>query len=158
MKKLTITDPAQIEEIIRKCTFCSVGITDLKGNPYVIPMNFAYHEGTVYLHSGPEGSKISMLERNSNVCITFCEGHELVYQSKQIACSYSMKSRSVMCRGKVRFIEEMDEKRHILDIFMRQHTDNKCGYAEASVRNVKVWEVKPEKISCISFGLRASEI
>ena len=38
MKKLAITDPAQIEEIIRKCTFCSVGITDLQGNPYVIPM------------------------------------------------------------------------------------------------------------------------
>jgi Predicted flavin-nucleotide-binding protein len=158
MKKLAITDPAQIEEIIRKCTFCSVGITDLQGNPYVIPMNFAYHEGTVYLHSGPEGSKIAMLERNPNVCITFCEGHELVYQSKQIACSYSMKSRSVMCRGKVRFIEDMDEKRQILDIFMRHYTENKCGYAEASVRNVKIWEVKVDKMSCISFGLRASEV
>lgn len=158
MKKLTITDPVQIEGIIRKCTHCSVGMIDLQGNPYVIPMNFAYHEGAVYLHSGPEGGKMLMIEKNPNVCITFCEGHELVYQSKQIACSYSMKARSVMCRGKVRFIEDIDEKRRLLDIFMLQYTDNECGYAEASVRNVKLWEVKAEKLSCISFGLRASEV
>lgn len=50
-----------------------------------------------------------MVERYPQVCITFCEGHELVYMHRQVACSYSMKSRSVMCRGKVRFIEDMDE-------------------------------------------------
>ena len=41
---------------------------------------------------------------------------------------------------------------------MRHYTENKCGYAEASVRNVKIWEVKVDKMSCISFGLRASEV
>ena len=34
-----------------------------------------------------------------------------------------MKSRSVMCHGNVRFIEDMDEKRRILDIIMQQYVD-----------------------------------
>ena len=78
-----------------------------------------------------------MVARHPQVCITFCEGHELVYMHKQIACSYSMKSRSVICKGKVRFIEDMDEKRRILDLLMKQYTDNACSYAEPAVRNVK---------------------
>ena len=142
MKTITITDRSQIEDIIRKCPYCTVGIIDGEGNPYVIPMNFAWENDTIYLHSGPEGSKVD----------------ELVYMHKQIACSYSMKSRSVICKGKVRFIEDMDEKRRILDLLMKQYTDNACSYAEPAVRNVKIWEVKVDEISCKSFGLRPSEL
>lgn len=158
MKTITVTDPLQVEEIIRKCSYCTVSIIDLEGNPYAIPMNFAYQDGVIYLHSGAEGGKIEMVTRHPQVCITFCEGHELVYMHRQVACSYSMKSRSVVCRGKVRFIEEMDEKRQVLDILMKQYTENECGYAEPAVRSVKVWEVRVEKLTCRSFGLRPSEI
>ena len=64
MKTITITDPTQIEEIIRKCPYCIVGITDLEGNPYAVPMNFAYQDGVIYLHSGPEGSKVEMVTKH----------------------------------------------------------------------------------------------
>ena len=107
-----------------------VGITDLQGNPYVIPMNFAYRDGVIYLHSGPDGGKLEMVKQHPQVCITFCEGHELVYMHRQMACSYSMKSRSVMCRGNVRFIEEMDEKRNILDLVMRHYVDYEFKYGD----------------------------
>ena len=158
MKTIAITDPAEIEDIIRKCPYCMVGITDLQGNPYVIPMNFAYRDGVIYLHSGPDGSKLEMVKQHPQVCITFCEGHELVYMHRQVACSYSMKSRSVMCRGNVRFIEEMDEKRNILDLVMRHYVDYEFKYSEPAVRNAKIWEVKVEKMTCKSFGLRPSEL
>lgn len=158
MKTIALTDPLQIEEIIRKCPYCTVSITDLQGNPYAIPMNFAYHDGIIYLHSAPEGGKIEMLRHHPQVCITFCEGHELVYMHRQVACSYSMKSRSVLCRGKVRFIEESERKRQVLQLLMKQYTDNECTFAEPAVRNVKVWEVQVEELSCRSFGLRPSEL
>lgn len=70
MKTITITDPTQIEEIIRKCPYCIVGITDLEGNPYAVPMNFAYQDGVIYLHSGSEGSKVEMVTKHPQVCIT----------------------------------------------------------------------------------------
>jgi len=158
MKTIAITELTEIEAIIRKCPYCTVGITDLEGNPYVVPMNFAYRDGIIYLHSGPEGSKVTIAEKHPRVCITFCEGHELVYMHRQVACSYSMKSRSVICHGNVRFIEDMDEKREALDIIMRQYTSDEFKYSEPAVRNVKVWEVKIGKMTCRSFGLRPSEV
>ena len=122
MKTVIIEDKQRIESIILHCDACFVGITDLEGNPYVVPMNFGYENGIIYLHSGPEGSKLEMLEHNNNVCITFSVGHKLVYQHEKVACSYSMRSESAMCRGQVEFIEEIDEKRRALDIIMRHYT------------------------------------
>jgi hypothetical protein len=77
MKTFIIEDKQRIESIILHCDACFVGITDLEGNPYVVPMNFGYENGIIYLHSGPEGSKLEMLEHNNNVCITFSVGHKL---------------------------------------------------------------------------------
>ena len=111
MKTIVIEDKQRIESIILQADACFVGMVDLEGNPYVVPMNFGYENDILYLHSGPEGGKIEMLQRNNNVCITFSLGHKLVYQHKQVACSYSMRSESAMCRGKVEFIEDMEEKR-----------------------------------------------
>ena len=79
MKTITITNRRQIEDIIRKCPYCTVGMTDKEGNPYIVPMNFAWKNDTVYLHSGPEGSKVEMVVRHPQVCINFCEGRTGVY-------------------------------------------------------------------------------
>lgn len=163
MKTITIHDPEQIREIIAHCPYCMVGLIDDNNRPYVIPMNFAYdaaqgEHGTIYLHSGPEGGKLNMVTQRPEVCLTFCEGHELVYMHQQIACSYSMKSRSVVCRGKVGFIHDLEEKRRILELMMKQYTDNECRMAEPALRNVVVWEVPVEELSCRSFGLRPSEL
>ena len=157
MKTIIIEDKQRIESIILHADVCYVGIIDLEGNPYVIPMNFGYADGIIYLHSGPEGSKIKMLEHNNNVCITFSLGHKLVYQHEKMACSYSMRSESAMCRGKVSFVEDMDEKRNALDIIMRHYANIDFSYSEPSVRNVKVWQVQVEQMTGKVFGLRPDE-
>ena len=63
-----------------------------------------------------------------------------------------------MCHGNVRFIEDMYEKRRILDIIMQQYVDYEFKYSEPAVRNVKIWEIKVDKMTCRSFGLRPSEV
>lgn len=147
MKAVTIEHKEQVEEIISRCDICYVGITDLEGNPYVIPMNFGYREGVVYLHSAPTGSSIEMLERNNNVCIMFSTDHEVAFRHVQVACSYHMKAKSVMCRGKVNFIEDMDEKREVLGILMKQYSSRDFVYSDPAVRNVKVWEVPIDQVT-----------
>ena len=51
MKTITITDSAEMEQIISECQICFVGFATPDGMPYVLPMNFAYHEGQIILHS-----------------------------------------------------------------------------------------------------------
>ncbi len=51
MKTLIHTDKEQIESIIRQSDVCFVGMADTDGTPYVLPMNFDYKDGVVYLLS-----------------------------------------------------------------------------------------------------------
>ncbi len=156
MKTIAITELTEIGSNHSQMSLLHGGHHRSGRQPYVVPMNFAYRDGIIYLHSSPEGSKVTMAEKHPHVCITFCEGHELVYM-RQVACSYSMKSRSVICHGKRPFHQNMDEK-EALDIIMRQYTSDEFKYSEPAVRNVKVWEVKIDKMTCRSFGLRPSEV
>ena len=62
MKTLVHTDKELIEATIKKCDICYVGLADTDGTPYVLPMNFGYRDGVIYLHSAQEGRSISILE------------------------------------------------------------------------------------------------
>ena len=152
MKTVIIEDQQRVEEIISRCDICFVGITDQEGNPYVIPMNFGYQEGVIYLHSGPTGSSIDMLERNNNVCITFSTDHELVFQHPNVACSYRMTAKSVICRGKVGFIEDMDSKREALNIIMKHYSSREFVYSDPAVRNVKIWEIPISSVTAKEYA------
>ena len=153
MKTITIEDKQRVEEILTRCDICYVGITDLEGNPYVIPMNFGYRDGVIYLHSVPTGSCIDMLEKNNRVCITFSTGHKLVYQHAEVACSYRMRAKSVICRGNVSFIEDMTQKREALDILMSQYIDKEFTYSDPAVRNVKIWAVPIDQVSAKEYAV-----
>lgn len=153
MKTVTIEEREKIEQIIQRSDICFLGITDLEGNPYVIPMNFGYKDGVIYLHSGPTGSSIDMLARNNNVCITFSIDHELVFQHPKVACSYRMKAKSVICRGKVNFIEDMEKKREALDIMMQHYSSREFVYSDPAVRNVKIWEIPIERVTAKEYAV-----
>lgn len=144
MKTYIIDERERLEEILNRCDICFVGITDLEGNPYVIPMNFGYQDGIIYLHSGPAGSSLDMLAHHNQVCISFCTDRELICQHPKMACSYRMKAQSVLCRGQVTFLpdHDLEAKRAALDILMRHYTDRSFVYSDPAVRNVKIWKVE----------------
>ncbi|MDR0940276.1 MAG: pyridoxamine 5'-phosphate oxidase family protein [Mediterranea sp.] len=154
MKTIIIEDPRQAEAIIQRCDTCFVGITDLDNNPYVIPMSFGYRDGILYFHSGMESGIFAMLERNPRVCVTFCPQGELVWRDEQVACSYSMRADSVICRGMVSLVEGLEPKRQALDILMSNYTDRTFHYSDPAVNNLKVWTVRIDRMTAKSFGLR----
>lgn len=148
----TIKEKEIIDKIIAECQVCYLGIVDHEGKPYVVPMNFGYDGQNIYLHSGPEGGVLQAVKRNPFVCITFSGHHELIYQSEQVACSYRMKSSSVICRGTVSFEEEIERKKACLNQMMTKYTDKEFVYSAPALRNVVVWKVKIEEISSKVFG------
>ncbi len=155
MASIGITSQEEIEAIIAKCDVCYVGLADTDGTPYVLPMNFGYKDGIIYLHSGREGRKIDILERNNHICITFCSDRVLSYQSEQVACSYTMKSKSVIVQGTVSFEEDFDKKVDALNIFMKHYSDKEFKYSDPAINNVKIWKVKVNNITSKAFGFRS---
>lgn len=152
MQTLNHKDDEVIEAIIRKCDICFIGVVDPNNMPYVLPMNFGFKDNVIYLHSAPEGRIIDILNNNNNICVSFSTDNELVFQHPEVACSYRMKSKSVVATGKVEFIEDLDEKREVLDIIMETYSDKKFKYSDPAVKNVKIWKVAMNQVTCKEFG------
>ncbi len=152
MKTFTHNDQTFIDAVIARCEICFAGVVDEEGLPYVVPMNFGYHNGIFYLHSAPEGRIIRALEIKNHICLTFNEGQELAFQHPKVACSYRMKAKSIVAEGKVTFVEDMDEKRLALNYTMGQYSDKHFEYSEPAVRNVKIWRIDVNNIVCKEFG------
>jgi nitroimidazol reductase NimA-like FMN-containing flavoprotein (pyridoxamine 5'-phosphate oxidase superfamily) len=153
MQTIAHKDLEVIEAVISKCDICFIGVCDPANNmPYVIPMNFGYENNIIYLHSAPHGKVIDILNQNPNICVTFSTDHELAFQHPEVACSYRMKSKSVVAFGKVEFVDDMDQKRNILNIIMKQYSDMEFKYNDPAVRNVKIWQVPVDSMTCKEFG------
>jgi nitroimidazol reductase NimA-like FMN-containing flavoprotein (pyridoxamine 5'-phosphate oxidase superfamily) len=152
MRTSIITDTSEIEEIIKQCDICFVGFIEADGSPYVIPMNFGYVDGDIILHSGLHGKHLNLLELDNRICVTFCSDRKLVYQHPDVACSYSMTSKSVLCKGKVTFVEDLDEKMELLNQFMKNYSDRTFKYSTPALTNVKVWRMKITEMTAKAFG------
>lgn len=153
MKTLEITDRRGMEAILEACPLCYVGMADSDGTPYVLPMNFGYRDGFVYLHSASDGRSIEILGRNPRVCLTFTAGDELVCQHPEVACSYRMRSRSVLAWGSVEFESDPARKTEALDVLMRHYSPRPFRYAAPAVANVRIWVVKLDRMTAKAFGV-----
>ena len=121
---------------------------------YVLhPGDVEKKDGVIYLHSGPTGSSIDMLAKNNRVCITFSVDHELVFQHPKVACSYRMRAKSVICRGRVNFIEDPEEKREALNILMRHYSSREFVYSDPAVKNVKIWEIPIDSVTAKEYAV-----
>ena len=138
--------------MIRRCQVCHLSMVSPDGKPYVIPMNFGFREDVIYLHGAQHGKKIDILKKNPSVCINFTTDHVLRYQSEQVACSWSMKYRSVLCYGEAEFIAEPAEKIEALHIVMAQYTKGEFKFNPPSVREVNVWKVRVSKFDGRAYG------
>ena len=155
MRTVAITEQLEIEKVIKACRTCFLGVCDTDMQPYVLPMNFGYQDGVVYIHSGPAGRKWEIMKSNPKVCITFCDGDELAWQDEHVACSWRVKSQSVIVEGTIEFIEDDDEKIKAMNILMSQYSEKAFTYSGPAIRNVGVMKIKIEAIGAKSFGEKA---
>lgn len=154
MKNRELTFKPELEEIISKCDVCSLAMVDEDGNPYVLPMNFGYKDDTIYLHSARAGKKIDVLKKNPKVCVSFSTDHKLNFVNEEVACSWSMKYKSILAHGKVEFIDidDLESKRDALNIIMANYSDRKFSYNDPAVKDVQVFMVVVEKMEGRAFG------
>ncbi|MDR1779470.1 MAG: pyridoxamine 5'-phosphate oxidase family protein [Tannerella sp.] len=153
MKTVIHTEPEHIADVISRCDICFVGMSQSDGTPYVLPMNFGYSDGTVWLHSAFEGTHIDILKSNPKVCIVFNTANRLVWQHQDVACSYRMQAETVIGWGNVVFEEDYDTKVEALNVLMRHYTDKTFTYSKPSVVNTCIWRVRLERVSCRAFGV-----
>jgi nitroimidazol reductase NimA-like FMN-containing flavoprotein (pyridoxamine 5'-phosphate oxidase superfamily) len=113
-----IKDASIIEEILEGSIICRLAMMD-GDMPYLLPFNYGYRDGCLYIHSAPEGKKIDLLRKDNRVCFEV-EGTTGIIKSGE-ACNWATRFRSVIGYGTVDILSDEDSRQRGLEIIMAQH-------------------------------------
>jgi nitroimidazol reductase NimA-like FMN-containing flavoprotein (pyridoxamine 5'-phosphate oxidase superfamily) len=118
-KKCAIQDRAEIEAILKRAQIMHLAMSK-DGQPYVVPLNFGFHDGAIYFHTGLKGMKMDFLEANDQVCFEVDIDNALIPADEP--CKWSQHYLSVVGFGRAVVLEDPDEKVRGLKALMAQYT------------------------------------
>ena len=130
----------EMEEILRSEELGFLGLV-YEGEPYVIPLNYAYRDGKILFHCALEGKKLDAIRANPVVSFTVACQLETVRPHPGGPCH--LDSDSVVCRGRARIVEDVKERYALLNDFNRRFRPQaedrpleqieRCGAVEINV-------------------------
>ena len=98
---------------------------------YIVPVNYGYSDGIIYIHSSPNGRKMEILRKNNDVSFEIEYTMDII--KNDVACNWSAKYRSVMGSGTIEIIEDPESKKEPMNIIMRKYgASGDLNYDEAS--------------------------
>lgn len=149
-KDRQVSLPGEVEDIVKKCRVCRLGLFDEAG-PYIVPLNFGYavREGeyTLYFHSAREGRKIEAIRQNPRVAFEMDCAAEVYAADAETPCTYSSRFESVMGEGRAWLLETHADKAAALNAIMRQQTGRTFAFSEAMTAAVAVIAVEVDGLS-----------
>lgn len=113
-----IRDSNIIGEILEKSMVCRLGLVD-NDEAYIVPVNYAYDEGKIYIHSAPEGRKIRLIKSCSLVSFEAELSFEIIWG--KVPCQWSAKYRSVTGKGIITIEDDAESKKHGMDLIMKKY-------------------------------------
>jgi nitroimidazol reductase NimA-like FMN-containing flavoprotein (pyridoxamine 5'-phosphate oxidase superfamily) len=131
-KEKLVTDVDVLHKVIRKARVCRIAMVDGDA-PYIVPMCFGFDGKDLYFHSATQGRKIGILRNNPKVCVEFEQDLKLVPGKEP--CDYGFHYLTVMCHGRIEFLETLEEKRWALNQIIRQYLPGSPRYY------FKQWEI-----------------
>ncbi len=145
-----IKDRAEVEDILRRAQIVHLAMVD-DGKPYVVPMNFGYADGALYMHCATEGRKIEVLRRNPSVCFAVHVDYEVLVND-DAACKSTSKYRSVIGCGRATLVTGAEAKVRGLDVIMGTFGEGPFEYSEAALERTLVIRVDVESMTGKRLG------
>ncbi|MBR6070746.1 MAG: pyridoxamine 5'-phosphate oxidase family protein [Ruminococcus sp.] len=145
-----ITDSSAIEAFIAGEQIIRVAFYD-GGDIYIVPVNYGYiaenGEYRFFFHGARAGRKYELAKSSPTVGFEI-DGRYKVLES-ETACGFSAQFQSAIGTGRLRLIEDADEKAAALDCVMKQVTGRSgWTYSGSELEAVAVFELTADKMSC----------
>ena len=126
-------------EVVDKCEWAALGLTDTSNKPYCVPVTIARSGGAIYFHSAMEGRKIDCLRHCPDVCLS-CVG-----DTRRMTNEFSTEFESAMVFGTAYEVNDEAEKIAALHMICERHTPmNMANFDEAIQRSIgrtAVWRI-----------------
>ena len=143
-KEKEILDRAQIDAILERALVCRIALCD-DSTPYILPVNFGYEDGCLYIHCALKGKKLDILKRNSMVCFEVDIDHALVVGATP--CSHTFRYRSVIGFGSAVFVDNVTEKRKGLDAIVKHYSGGHPSYSDDARAKVTILKIEIESMT-----------
>jgi uncharacterized protein len=136
-----ITDPALIRATFTEADLLYLALPDQPA-PYVLPVNFGWEPGRLFVHGAREGRKLELLGRHPEVGFCLTAGARVVPAAD--ACGFSATGRSVVGTGRVRVLDDASERTHALDVILRHYAPDHpgSGYRPSSLAKTLLIEIE----------------
>lgn len=133
-------DPAWLDAFFQRADELFVSFSG-GGFPYVLPLNFVWLDGCLYLHCAFTGRKIDLLRQDDRV--GFAAALDVTIVRERSTTWY----KSVSGCGRIRIVEEPEEKRRALDALSLRYA-SRCPRPapDAMLRRVNVLCIDVEDI------------
>ena len=124
VRKYEIQSKDKMIEFLNSQPVGRIASLDGKGYPQIIPMNFVYHDGVIYMHSHPFGEKLDNIRRNPDVGfevdrhICFLPSY---YFHPRDASQADTLYISVVIKGKAEIVQRNEEKAIALNALMDKY-------------------------------------
>ena len=113
-----IESRAEIENVLREENTGYLGLS-MGGKPYVVPLNYHYMDGKIIFHCSFSGKKLDFMKANPEVCFTVGRQPGPVREHAG-GDPCHVDSDSVICYGRARVLEDIDERKGALNAFNRR--------------------------------------
>lgn len=97
-----------IMEILDKGEYGVLSVTGENGYPYGVPVNYVFHDNTIYFHCAKTGHKLEAIDRNEKV--SFC----VVTDTELIPEEFTTNYKSVIAFGTASVIDGAEKKKALM--------------------------------------------
>jgi hypothetical protein len=133
-----INSRAEMEQFLNEEVLGYLGLCS-DGQPYVVPLNYAYVDGKIIFHCALEGKKLDDIRRNPRVSFAISRQTGEVRDHTGAPCH--LDSDSVICFGLARLVEDFNERAAVLNAFNRHYRPEAADLATERVQGCMAVEI-----------------
>jgi nitroimidazol reductase NimA-like FMN-containing flavoprotein (pyridoxamine 5'-phosphate oxidase superfamily) len=137
-KDREITKSDEMHQVLKDTKYVTIALC-MEGEPYLVAISHGYDQtrNCLYFHCASEGKKLIYAKANPQVW-----GQAVLDFGVTQECDYSYSS--VHFRGKLSLITDLNEKKHAMEVLIRQVSLDP---------ETKLAKIKPEKLDSTTMGI-----
>ena len=146
----------EMERLLQEEELGYLGLS-LDGKPYGVPLNYSYSNGKILFHCGLQGKKLDAIKANPFVCFTVARQPGRVREHPG-GNPCHVDSDSVICYGRARLLEDLEERKTALNAFNRRFRPEapdvpperveSCGMVEIKISEMTGRQERERKRTC----------